>query len=98
MRDFDGVRETGAKHIAFMIDEYLGLVFEATEGAGVHDAVAVALEFAAGVGRRFGEAAAARIGFAGGVGSESVVVSGHESVRLAARWNASSVSRNKFGS
>ena len=44
LRDFDGVRETGAIVIAFVVDEDLRLVFQAAEGGGVNDAVAVTLE------------------------------------------------------
>ena len=42
--DFQGVRQAGAVVIAFIVDENLGLIFQAAEGSGVQDAVAVALE------------------------------------------------------
>ena len=41
---FQGVGQAGAVVVAFIVDEYLGLVFQAAEGGGVQDAVAVALE------------------------------------------------------
>jgi hypothetical protein len=44
LRDFDAVGEAGAEQIALVIDEDLGLVFEAAECTGMDDAVAVALE------------------------------------------------------
>ena len=47
---FDGMGETGAKQVAFVVHEHLGLVFQAPEGGRVDDAVPVPLEFAA-VGR-----------------------------------------------
>jgi hypothetical protein len=37
------VGETGDKVIAFGVDEHLCLVFEATEGLGMQDAIAVSL-------------------------------------------------------
>jgi hypothetical protein len=46
------VRQAGAKQVAFVIDEDLGLVFEAAKGGGMDDAIAVALEFAARLGAR----------------------------------------------
>jgi hypothetical protein len=50
--DLDAVREAGAEQVAFVIHEDLGLVFQAPEGRGMHDAVAVALELAARDPRR----------------------------------------------
>jgi hypothetical protein len=55
LRDLDAVRQAGAKQVAFVIDEDLGLVFEAAKGGGMDDAVAVALEFTARLGARFGK-------------------------------------------
>ncbi len=57
--DFDGVGEAGAEVVAGAVEEDLGFVFEAAEGAGVDDAVAVALEMGAPVGGVFGVLAAA---------------------------------------
>src|SRR5215469_9958833 len=53
LRDFETVRETRAKQIAFVIDEDLRLVFEPPERGGMHDAVAIALELGARARRRF---------------------------------------------
>ena len=44
LRDLDAVGQARAVVIALMVDEHLGLVLQAAEGAGVDDAVAVALE------------------------------------------------------
>lgn len=41
--DFDGVGEAGAEMIAGAIEEDLGFVFEAAEGAGMDDAIAITL-------------------------------------------------------
>ncbi len=54
LRHFQAVGQPGAEQIAFVVDEYLGLVFQAAEGGGMNDAVAVALEFGARCGGRFG--------------------------------------------
>ncbi|CAM2149469.1 hypothetical protein PT2222_210122 [Paraburkholderia tropica] len=61
LRDFEAVRQPRAEQIAFVIHEDLGLVFEPAKRRGMDDAVAVALEFAARGGRRFGVTAAARL-------------------------------------
>jgi hypothetical protein len=53
LRDLYAVRQARAKQVAFMIDEDLGLVFETAERRRMHDAIAVALEFAARGRRRF---------------------------------------------
>src|SRR6185312_1423042 len=61
LRHFQRVRETRAKMIALMKDEYLGLVSQTTERARMDDAVAVAAKIAAGRARRLPiEAASAR--------------------------------------
>ena len=52
--DFDGVGQAGAQMIAGAVEEDLGLVFQAAEGAGMDDAVAVALVFGAPQGRGSG--------------------------------------------
>ena len=49
LRDLERVRQPGAVMIALMGDEHLGLAAQAPEGAGMDDAVAVALERACGV-------------------------------------------------
>ena len=59
LRDFDGVGESVAEMVGVAAGENLGLIFEAAEGAGVDDAVAVALEVVAVGMRRFREAASA---------------------------------------
>jgi hypothetical protein len=47
LRHFERVREAGAKQVALMVEEHLGLVDQPAEGGGVDDAVAVALEVGA---------------------------------------------------
>ena len=64
---FYGMGQAGAKHIAFMIDEYLGFVFQAPEGGTMHNAVAVSLKLSAVVGRRFGDASTTGIIFSGSI-------------------------------
>jgi len=59
--------QAGAEQIALVIHEYLGLVFEAAERAGMDDAVAVALEFAAAARRVLGNFPAVRVGFGDGI-------------------------------
>ena len=44
LRHFQCVGQTGAKIVAFVVDEHLGLVFEATEGPAMNDPVTVALK------------------------------------------------------
>ncbi len=44
MRNLERMCETGPEHVAFVVYKYLGLVFEATKGRAVNDAVPVALE------------------------------------------------------
>ena len=98
--DFDGVRQAGAEVVAGAVEEDLGLVFEAAEGARVDDAVAVALVFGAPIGRRFGVPAAAGIGAELGIGSEELTFelfeflsrAGHE-FRLGARAGKSGGTR-----
>ncbi len=48
--DFQRVCQAGAEQVAFVVDEYLGFVFQAAKCGGVDDAVTVALVFVA-VGR-----------------------------------------------
>ena len=47
-----------AIQVAFVVDEHLRLVDQAAESAGMHDAIAIALVFAAVLGRRLGMPAA----------------------------------------
>ena len=54
LRHFERVRQARAEQVALVVDEDLGLVDEAAERGAVHDAVAVALVFAAWR-RRLGE-------------------------------------------
>ena len=42
--DFKGMGQAGAVVIAFIVDEYLGLVLQPAEGGCVQDPIAVALE------------------------------------------------------
>ncbi len=52
LRHFDGMGEAGAEMVAFQRNEYLRLVCQATEGGGMDQPVAVALEVAARWRRR----------------------------------------------
>ena len=61
LRDFDGVGEAVAEMIGIAAGEDLGLGFQAAEGAGVDDAVAVALEVVAVRMRRLGITASAGV-------------------------------------
>lgn len=58
--DFDGVGEAITEVVGVAFAEDLGFVFQAAEGVGVDDAVAITLEFVAVRVLRFGEAAAPR--------------------------------------
>ena len=68
--DLDGVGQTGTEQVAFVIDEYLCLVFESAKRGGMNDTVAVALELTAHLWWRLGMDAAARIAFANRVRRE----------------------------
>ncbi len=57
--DLQAVGEARAEEIPFVVDEHLRLVLEPTEGAGMDDAVAVALVLAAPARRRLAVAPAA---------------------------------------
>ena len=61
LRNFERVREAGAKHVPFMIHEHLGLVFEPAKRGTVDNAVAVALKLGAKRRRSFGVLASARL-------------------------------------
>ena len=63
--DLDRVRQARAVQIAFVVDEYLGFVFQAPKRRAVNDTVAVALVFGAVRRARLGILPAAR-GFVGG--------------------------------
>jgi hypothetical protein len=69
--DLQAVGQAGAEQVALVVDEHLGLVFQAAEGGGMHDAVAVALEFGTRCGGRFRMAAA--LGFGGFCGIRGCV-------------------------
>ena len=71
LRHLDRVGQAGAKMIAVVIDEYLGLMREAAEGGRMDDAVAVALEFRARRRWRLGDEAPGRTRCVGGVGGAS---------------------------
>jgi len=53
LRDFDRMGKTRAVVIPLVIDKDLGLVFQASEGSGMDDAVAVALIIGSGRARWF---------------------------------------------
>ena len=55
LRHFDRVGDPRAEQVAFVIDEHLRLVGQPPERAGMDDAIAVALEFAAILRRRLGD-------------------------------------------
>ena len=73
LRHLDGVGQAGAEAVAFVEHEDLGLVLEASEGAGMDDPVAVAAEGRAGVVGLRVEAAARRLGADGRGGAVSRV-------------------------
>jgi|ERR1044071_506749 hypothetical protein len=60
--DFNGVGEAGAQMISGAVEKYLGFVFETTEGAGMNDAIAIALVFSAKLGWRLRVIATSGIG------------------------------------
>jgi hypothetical protein len=60
--DFDGVSQARAEVIAGSVEEDLGFILEAAKGAGMNDAVAVALILGAPFGGGFVVFAAARVG------------------------------------
>src|SRR5258708_4704617 len=70
--DFYAVGQPGTEQIAFMIDEYLGLVFETAERGGVNDAVTIPLEFRAAGRGCFGELSAARSRGIGGISRQFI--------------------------
>ena len=70
--DLQRVGEAGDVVIAGGGDEDLGLVFEASEGLAVEDAIAVPLVLGAGGGRRLRALAAAGGGATSGVGGETL--------------------------
>src|SRR5690606_39603940 len=70
LSNFDAVRQAGAEEVAFMVDEYLGLVFQQPEGIAMDDAVAIALEVISALGRGFGMLTAAAAFGVAGVGSK----------------------------
>ena len=61
LRDFEGVGEAVAEVVGVAAGEDLRLGFETAKGAGVDDAVAVALKVVAVGMRRLGEAASAGV-------------------------------------
>jgi hypothetical protein len=70
LRHFQAVRQTRAEMVALVVHEHLGLVFQAAESGGVHDAIAVALEFASRMSGRLGMHAAPRLRVVRSVGSK----------------------------
>jgi hypothetical protein len=70
LRHFEAVGEAGAKQVAFVVDEHLGLVFQPPERGGMNDAVTVALEFGARRGGGFGMQPPAGLVGMRGVGCE----------------------------
>ena len=61
LRDFDGVRQPVAEVVGVAAGENLRLRFQPAKGAGMDDAVAVALKVVAVGMRRLGMAASARV-------------------------------------
>jgi hypothetical protein len=53
--------QTGTKQIAFMINKYLGFVFESAKCCAVNDAVSIALKLAPGLWFRLGRLATQRV-------------------------------------
>src|SRR3546814_8832997 len=79
LRHLDGGGQAGAAVVALVIDEDLGLVLQPPEGAGVDDAVAVALEAGAGRALRLGKVAPpALLGPAGEGGRRTRVQHGRD--------------------
>ncbi len=73
--DFQRMSQTRAIEVAFVIDEDLGLIHEATKRGGMNDSIAVALKLATIGGRRLGMTAASGVGRADGIRGE---VCGHD--------------------
>ena len=66
MRDLDRMGQPGAVIIAFVFDKDLGFMFQAAEGAGMDDAIAVTLKRRAKAGHPLDMQAATRlVGLAG---------------------------------
>jgi hypothetical protein len=82
LRHFDRVREPRAEQVALVVQEHLGLVDQAAEGRGVHDAVAVALEVGARRRGRLGMAAPAAARGIAGIGGGSCA----SAVQSASTW------------
>ena len=72
LRHFQAVRQARAEQVSLVIEENLGLVFEAAEGRGMDDAVAVALELAARGVRRLGKATSLSLRRMGRIGGQEV--------------------------
>ncbi len=72
--DLEGVGQAGAEIIALEVDENLGLVFEAAEGGGVDDAVAVALEGGAVIGLVVQVGAAFAVPAAHAIGGKTLIL------------------------
>ncbi len=68
LRDLDGVCDARAVEVAFVIHEDLGFIDQASEGVGMNDPVAIALEFASEFGLRLRVAPAAGLVIVGRVG------------------------------
>ena len=100
LRHLDRMSHARAIQIAFVIDEHLGLVGQATKSVGMDDAIAVALEFPAVFRRRLRKAAPARAGILRRVAcqylaahSASVLMAPRRSRRRIARPACSAVPR-----
>jgi hypothetical protein len=52
LRYFDAVRQSGPEQVAFMIYEYLRLVFQAAKCRGMNNAVTITLKFTTSLGPR----------------------------------------------
>src|SRR5436190_12916168 len=77
-RDLDGVGEPRAQMVAGAVEKNLCLVFQPAEGARMNDAVAVALEMRAPLGRLFLVFAPARLGAELRVRREELPLAGFE--------------------
>ena len=72
LRNFEAVREACAVMVAFVVDEYLCLVFQAAESSGMDDAVTVALERGARVAFFLAVEASAAVRGVAGVRGEAL--------------------------
>ena len=74
LRNLEGVRQTRAKIVAFIDDEYLGLVFQSAESRRVQHTIAIALEAGAVVGLIVQVGAALGVATSSTVGCEMAIL------------------------